>query len=334
MNLSDNTEMFQEINGAVYFPASVYNVDQSWAEYDPVMTSRDFGYAERIHLNALRVFGSYYAYQQDPDLYQRNIRDMLEKAAAKGLKILFVIFEDCGLEPTDALRWSKDPLTAVAIKSPGSAVTGNPANWQPCKEHVKWFMDNFKNDQRLLGIEVINEPSADTKPFAHAVLAVAVSNKGTVPLTIGTIPEQVLEYVPDGVDVLQLHNNFPAELTESEKIIRENLQKASSVKLPLWMTEWQRTRPSGGYWDGTSVPEAERFTDLKSLAGQVKSYRTQMGAFFWSLMIKPAYLPGQRKAGTLNGLFWEDGRVWDLAGARIIADNPQLPLIEYTKIPF
>src|SRR5689334_17484514 len=159
-------------------------------------------------------------------------------------------------------------------------------------------MANFKNDSRLLGIEVINEPAADVKPFAHDMLAVAVANKGSVPITVGTLDDQFLEYVADGVDVLQFHNNFPPTLAISDSIIQARLTSGGSVGRPVWMTEWQRTRPSGANWDGHSaVPAAERYTDLASMATQVMSYRSRMGAFFWSLMIKPAYLEGQRNAG-------------------------------------
>jgi hypothetical protein len=70
------------------------------------------------------------------------------------------------------------------------------------------------------------------------------------------------------------------------------------------------------------------------MAQQVMSFRSRMGAFFWSLMIKPAYLEGQRNGGTVNGLFWEDGAVWDLAGARIIANDSSLNLPERRRIPF
>ena len=44
-----------------------------------------------------------------------------------------------------------------------------------------------------------------------------------------------------------------------------------------------------------------------------------MGSFFWSLMVKPAYLTAQRPNGTFNGLFHEDGSVYSLEDYQAIA---------------
>jgi hypothetical protein len=326
-----------EINGAVYVPANAYNVDQQWLEYNATEVARDFGYAQSVNLNSLRIFGSYYAYQQNPSRYLSNINDLLAAASQRGIRVLFVIYETvAGVDADDpVLRSSKDPLRAVAMREPVTAITRDPASWQPYRDHVRWFMDHFKNDSRLLGIEVLNEPAAADIPFAHAMVQTAVANRGSIPLSVGTLPEQVLEYVADGVDVIQFHNNFPASLAASKTLIDTRLAQAQSVNKPLWMTEWQRTRPGGANWSGNAnVPAAERYTDLASMASQVKEYRAQVGAFFWSLMVKPAYLAGQRNGGTINGLFWPDGAVWDLAGARVIADNPGLVLPERKRIPF
>ena len=53
-----------------------------------------------------------------------------------------------------------------------------------------------------------------------------------------------------------------------------------------------------------------------------------MGNFFWSLMVKPAYLKGQRLKGTVNGLFWPDGSVLSLRDARAISNDNSLELKE------
>ena len=40
---------------------------------------------------------------------------------------------------------------------------------------------------------------------------------------------------------------------------------------------------------------------------------------FWSLMLKPAWLPQQRNDGALPGVFHEKGAVWNLADAQALA---------------
>ncbi|VUD61881.1 hypothetical protein TDB9533_02916 [Thalassocella blandensis] len=329
-----------QIVGANYFSSDAYNADQQWMEYNSAEIQRDFGYAQRINLNALRVFGSYYAYQQNPQTYYNNIQDMLAKGQQRGIKILFVIYETVGGEDTDSdiLRWSKDPLRAVAMKSPISADTKNAARWEPYRQHVRWFMNRFKNDNRLIGIEVLNEPQNYDIPFAREMVRIAANNKGSVPLSVGTLPQHTLEFVDEGVDVIQIHDNFPKGINGSIGYLENKLNQARSVNMPLWITEWQRTRPNGPNWNGaTNVPADERYTDLASMAGMIKDFSQRPGvggAFFWSLMVKPAYLAGQRKAGTINGLFWPDGAVWDLEGARIISGNPSLNLPQRKRIPY
>jgi hypothetical protein len=58
-----------------------------------------------------------------------------------------------------------------------------------------------------------------------------------------------------------------------------------------------------------------------------------VGAFFWSLMLKPAYLPGQRRKAVLNGLFHEDGAVWSLEDARAISGNAAFHATERKEWP-
>jgi hypothetical protein len=89
---------------------------------------------------------------------------------------------------------------------------------------------------------------------------------------------------------------------------------------PVWITEWQRLRPAGNGWNQHKLPQNELFPDFASLAPHVR--KAEIGNYFWSLMVKPAYLTPQRNIGTINGLFYEDGSVYSLADARAIADNP------------
>lgn len=84
--------------------------------------------------------------------------------------------------------------------------------------------------------------------------------------------------------------------------------------------------PGGSGWGGRGIAAGERTTDYASLAPTVYSY--PIGSFFWSLMVKPAYLRAQRLNGTVNGLFWPDGAVTSLKDARAIANDPKLVLRE------
>ncbi len=98
----------------------------------------------------------------------------------------------------------------------------------------------------------------------------------------------------------------------------------------MWISEWQRIRDRSG-WRGEAMPEDQLGPDLASFADLVAE--SGIGSFFWSLMIKPAYLSGQRAAGTFNGLFHEDGTVYSLADARAVSGNSSLILEERRDWP-
>ena len=164
-----------QINGAVYFPASAYNVDRLWMEYNS---------------------NNYWPWSWICPIHQ------------------FKWVSVCGNPVDDPInRILKDPLRAWASKSPPEAITTNSGLWQPHRDHITWFFNRFKNDNRLIGIELLNEPSANEMSFARDIVRTAVSNKGSIPITVGTLDSQFLSYVSDGVDILQFHNNFPANLS-------------------------------------------------------------------------------------------------------------------------
>jgi len=46
------------VRGAVYLPAGAFNAPQMWKNFSLAETRRDFGCAQEIHLNALRIWAS------------------------------------------------------------------------------------------------------------------------------------------------------------------------------------------------------------------------------------------------------------------------------------
>ena len=88
---------------------------------------------------------------------------------------------------------------------------------------------------------------------------------------------------------------------------------------PVLLTEWQRLRPHALGWAEEKLAGDEWQPAYRTMAPIVQSY--PLGNFFWSLMLRRAYLPPQRKNGTINGVFHEDGAVWSLADARAISGD-------------
>ena len=276
-----------------------------------------------------------------PERFQHEFEQMLSVADANGIRILFSLFENDGVPPTPENMWTTNPATALDIQSPGPDIAAPEHQflWDKPRDFVKWFMNNYRNDPRLLAIEVMNEPhdrgnrrTPATGPFAKAMFITARSMQGSVPLTIGFDHlDMVAEFVPLGLNVIELHDNFPQSLEAFEAGITNALALGKQYNLPVWVTEWQRLRPSGSGFDNQKLTAAETLPDYASLAASVQKY--PVGNFFWSLMVKRAYLQSQRAKGTVNGLFWPDGSVWSLADARAIAKDPALNFTEKKSLP-
>jgi hypothetical protein len=322
------------IRGAIYIPAGAYNAPQMWKHFDLAETERDFGYARRIHLNALRIWASYEYWEQQPEHFQKSFAQLLAAAQDNGLRVLISLFEADGVPPTPEHLWDTNPATAFDIQSPGRKITTarNHQLWEKPRSFLAWFMKTYGNDQRLLAIEVMNEPNGAEVPFAKSMFQTAKSLQGSVPLTIGSDSvAHARDYIPLGLDVIEFHCNFPASIAQFESAITNALTVGREYHLPVWMTEWQRLRPGGNGWGRQKISPAEAMPDYASLASVVRKY--PLPNFFWSLMIKLAYLPPQRAQGTVNGLFWPDGSVWSLRDARAIAADPSLDLRERQTLP-
>ena len=322
------------IRGAIYIPANAYNAPQMWKNFSLAETRRDMGYAREIHLNALRSWASYEYWQLHPKRFQSEFNQFLGAAHAAGIRILISLFEEDGVPPTPHNMWTTNPATAFDIQSPGFAIASSKdrKQWEKPRSFINWFMAHYRNDDRLLAIEVMNEPNGAEVPFAKSMFKTAKSMQGSVALTIGS--DSIVHaktYIPLGLDVMEFHYNFPTSCRQFSDAIKHAIKVGHQYHLPVWLTEWQRLRPGGNGWGRKKISNAARFPDYASLASIVHQY--PIGNFFWSLMIKRAYLPPQRKQGTVNGLFWPDGSVWTLRDARAIANDPNLKLPEKHSLP-
>jgi len=321
-----------DIRGAVYIPAQAYNAYQMWRDYDPAEARRDLGYAQSLNLNALRVWLSYEYWLEAPDKLERAVNDFLSAAAEREIRVMPSLFECCGVDPTRSALDDRDPRTALCVCSPSRTVMRDRLHWQGPGEYIQWFMSRFGNDPRLLAIEVINEPGGQTLHFGRAMFRRAAADRRNVPLTVGSISlKHNLYFLDLGMDILQFHENFPQKLEAFQAGLNEALLTQEVLERPVWLTEWQRLRPGGSGWGDAPIAGDEWQPGYATLAPAVRA--SGLGAFFWSLMIKPAYLPAQRRKGTLNGVFHEDGAVWSLEDARAISGNPKFMAGERREWP-
>ncbi|WP_240334640.1 glycoside hydrolase family 5 protein [Halorussus sp. MSC15.2] len=314
----DQTELEPlDVRGAIYIPARAFNFYQQWADYDPDVVERDLGYASRVNLNAIRTWTSLEAWREEPETLRKNVEHFLSTADDNGQQVLLGLFDFAGKEPTKQRLNDTDPRSATGVREPSSKIMRNKQRWDEPREYVRWFMDHFGDDDRLLAIEIMNEPGwrSYVQQFARGMYGTADERQGDVALTVGsTSMANNSTYADWGVDAFQFHYNFAESPGVYEDMLRSNRDIADDVDVPVWLSEWQRVRHATGF--ASEPPEDQKSSNYSSLAPLI--HEAGFGNFFWSLMVKPAFVPAQRKHGVLNGLFHEDGAVWSLDDARSI----------------
>lgn len=315
--LQGKTNAPVDVRGALYLPARAWNTYQMWEGYNREVIERDLGYAARVNLNAIRTWLNFEYWKENPQACDRQLEHLLSAAEENGLHVLLTLFEGVGVEPTREALTDEDPFTATLVRSPSTEIARNQSRWDEPREYVNWVLDGWGDDERLLGLEVMNEPgwSSMRKRFAGGMFQTLRRNRGSAPLTVGsTSLTRNLDYVEWGSDILQFHYNFPTsdaafrDLLRQVRIVRERIER------PIWLTEWQRLRSGVGFHSAPSADEMD--PDYSSMAPTIQEFG--FGNFFWSLMVKPAAALSQRKLGVLNGLFHEDGAVWSRDDARAI----------------
>lgn len=334
------------LRGAVYVPARAFHAYQTWRDYDEADVERDLGYAASLNLTGLRMFLSYEFWLEDAAAHARRFDHLLGAAAERGLGIVPILFESAGREPTRENLTDRDPLTAAAVRSPSHAVVknqprgptsdgvpdvvrtliGRDHRWDEPAAFVEWVMQEYGDDDRLVAIELMNEPGGwpQREAFARAMLRTADDHRGSVPLTMGSKSlENNRLYENPPLDVHQFHYNNPPTPADMEATLAEARDLREGPGAPVWLSEWQRTREE---------PPDVLLPNYASLAATIRDGGID-GDFFWSLMVTPAYLPDQRTRGRLNGVFHEDGAVWSAADARAIADDPDLDVQERLAWP-
>lgn len=338
-----------DVRGAVYVTSRAFNAYQMWRDYAKEESERDLGFAKSLSLNALRIWLSYEYWLEDASEAFDRFDHLLDVSTAQGIRIVPSLFEGNGPDPTPEQLNDSHIETSVCVASPSRQIIMDRSSWNGPTEFVRAFMRRYANDKRILAIEPFNEPEnlgiyeknqdrerffrlrSNCMKFNREIVAVANEMRGEIALTVGCGPIALNGVYEDlGTDVWQFHHNF----AKSEDDLQSSLDEARLLQevmgKPVWISEWQRIRSQTG-WQGEEIPTELLMPNLASSAPLIMA--SGIGSFFWSLMIKPAYLAGQRKARTLNGVFHEDGSVYSLEDARAVSENPGFDANEKPEWP-
>ncbi|HYM77242.1 MAG TPA: 1,4-beta-xylanase [Candidatus Dormibacteraeota bacterium] len=149
--------------GSNYVPKSAINELEMWQEstFDPDQIDKEFGWAESLGMNTMRVFLHDLLWQQDAPGFQRRIDQFLTIAARHHIRPLFVLFDSCW-DPAPQLGPQHAPTPGVHnsgwVQSPGAKALADPTQIPRLKAYVQGVVGAFAKDNRILGWDVWNEP--------------------------------------------------------------------------------------------------------------------------------------------------------------------------------
>jgi len=269
------------IVGANYVPSDAINQLEMWqaGTFDPVEIDREFGWAEGMGMNTMRVFLHNLLWEQDADGFLNRMDQFLAIANKHHIRPIFVLFDSCW-DPDPKLGPQRLPIPGVHnsgwVQAPGRAILADPKQYPRLKSYVQGVVGAFANDPRILAWDMWNEPDNDN---ALAYKKVELPNKQelvlallpqtfawaravhpTQPLTSGVWTGDwsllakmtpVTQVQIEQSDFISFHNYDWADVFE--KAIR-NLEQ---FHRPLICTEYM-ARGAGSTFD-TILPIAEKY---------------------------------------------------------------------------
>lgn len=259
--------------GANFNPSTAINQLEMWqAEtFDPETIDKELGWAEDIGMNTMRVYLHDLLHKNDAEGLYKRMDKFLKIADNHNVKILFVLFDSCW-DPFPKAGEQRDPKPHVHnsgwVQSPGQEVLQDSSQYGRLEKYVKETVGKFKNDDRVLGWDIWNEPDNMTgpsyqdieipnkvdlvMPLLDKAFSWARSVNPSQPLTSGVWigdwsnpddMEPIHKMQLEQSDIITFHNyNKPEDF---EKNIKE-LQRYGK---PILCTEYM-ARPNGSTFEG------------------------------------------------------------------------------------
>ncbi|MCR8668688.1 cellulase family glycosylhydrolase [Aestuariibaculum sp. M13] len=160
--------------GANFNPSTSINQLEMWQKdtFDPETIDKELGWAENIGMNSMRVYLHDLLFKDDPEGLFNRMEKYLTIANKHNIKTLFVLFDSCW-DPFPELGVQRAPNPHVHnsgwVQSPGQKVLQDTTQYSRLENYVKRTIEHFKDDKRILGWDVWNEPDNMTGPSYEAI---------------------------------------------------------------------------------------------------------------------------------------------------------------------
>jgi hypothetical protein len=269
---------YSDLRGFNYNPVSAKNGDDKWTHYNHAEVDRDFGYAERLKLNAVRMFLSYHAWQADRAGYDEKLKDFVRTAFAHRIGVMFVVVDgpqgmmpDLFEESARAkLRQYAQDLVHAVSQEPGLSIwdAANEPDWV----HPPVALPNTNQPQRIRAARIM---ASALKEFDH-----------DTPVTIGCMMLDCTQQTADVVDVLS-HHDYSQTRAQIDADITRAQKMSAALKKPAIDTEMACVGRANPY--DVELEEHNKY---------------HMGWMIWELMIAQYW-------GNVHGVTYANGTVRD-----------------------
>jgi hypothetical protein len=151
--------------GCNFIPSTAVNFLEMWmdATFDRDTISRELGWAADLGMNSVRTNLQFLVWQHDRDGLLARFDWFLDTAAASGLSVMPVLFDDCGFGGAEPVYGPQpDPVPGIhnsrAVASPGRAAVTDRALWPEFRRYVEDIVAAHRDDPRVLAWDLYNEP--------------------------------------------------------------------------------------------------------------------------------------------------------------------------------
>jgi hypothetical protein len=250
--------------GCNFTPSTGINQLEMWQAdtFDAVTIERELGWAGDLGFNTARVYLHDLVWENDPTGFFVRINRFLEIASSKGIKPMFVFFDDCWNSTFKAGR-QPAPRPGVHnsgwVQSPGSSKVLDPSTWGPLEEYVKGVLNAFGNDDRVLLWDLYNEPGNNdlgkkSLRFLKEIFRWARDVNPSQPISVGVWfdNDELNEFQLSNSDIITFHDYHDATHPG------EQIRRLKEHGRPLICTEYM-ARTNGSFFK-TSLPVFKRET--------------------------------------------------------------------------
>lgn len=156
--------------GANYVTSTAANQIEMFqaGTYDPRRIDAELALAQQIGFNTVRVFLHDLLWATDRAGFSQRLSQFVGIAASHNIKPLFVLFDSCW-DPNPKPGRQRAPIAGVHnsgwVQSPGAARLADPAYTRVLQSYVTGVVGLFRNDPRVLGWDVWNEPDNPARDY-------------------------------------------------------------------------------------------------------------------------------------------------------------------------